>query len=209
MTAFVLVLLGQFTSSLNGQPLTAIVCDGGVVCSRTGSVARIVVTGGGGGGGGGVTSVTASPPLASSGGATPNVSLTGTVAGANGGLGATQPTCAGGQFLTCNGTTCSCATPSGGGGSGNFVEVDIDFGAGAPLATAVVTGQTWVSGSTRIVCAPTMVATSTRAEGEDDAVAERLVVATHSRVAGVGFTVVAAPSKGLAYGVFKVHCTGG
>ena len=41
-------------------------------------------------GGGGVTSVTASAPLASSGGATPNISLTGTVAAANGGTGLTS-----------------------------------------------------------------------------------------------------------------------
>lgn len=42
---------------------------------------------------------------------------TGTFSGARGGLGATQPTCSAGDFLTCNGTTCSCSTPSGGGGS--------------------------------------------------------------------------------------------
>jgi trimeric autotransporter adhesin len=42
----------------------------------------------------------------------------GTLPAARGGLGAAQPTCSGGDFLTCNGTTCSCATPSGGGGSG-------------------------------------------------------------------------------------------
>ncbi len=36
--------------NLNGQPLTAIRCDGGVVCSRRGSVADIIVTASGGGG---------------------------------------------------------------------------------------------------------------------------------------------------------------
>ena len=46
----------------------------------------------GGGGGGGVTAVTASAPLASSGGSTPNISLTGTVAVANGGTGLTALT---------------------------------------------------------------------------------------------------------------------
>jgi len=40
-------------SSLNGQPLTAVLCDGGVVCSRRGSVATIIVTATSGGGGGG------------------------------------------------------------------------------------------------------------------------------------------------------------
>lgn len=43
---------------------------------------------GGGGGGSGVTAVTASPPLASSGGATPDISLTGQVALSKGGTGA-------------------------------------------------------------------------------------------------------------------------
>lgn len=45
----------------------------------------------GGGGGGGVSSVTASAPLASSGGATPDISLTGTVGAANGGTGLGAP----------------------------------------------------------------------------------------------------------------------
>jgi len=46
----------------------------------------------GGGGGGGVSSVTASSPIASSGGTTPNISLTGTVPVANGGTGVTVST---------------------------------------------------------------------------------------------------------------------
>lgn len=36
--------------NLNGQPLTAVLCDGGVVCSRRGSVATIIVTASGSGG---------------------------------------------------------------------------------------------------------------------------------------------------------------
>lgn len=35
---------------------------------------------------------------------------TGTLPAARGGLGQAQPTCTAGQFLTCNGTTCSCVT---------------------------------------------------------------------------------------------------
>jgi hypothetical protein len=46
----------------------------------------------GGGGGGGVSSVTATSPLASSGGATPDISLTGTVPVAKGGTGVTVST---------------------------------------------------------------------------------------------------------------------
>ena len=54
-------------------------------------------------GGGGVTSVTASGPLASNGGATPNISLTGVVPAANGGTGLNAAG-ANGNFLRSNGT---------------------------------------------------------------------------------------------------------
>lgn len=54
-------------------------------------------------GGGGVTSVTASGPLASSGGATPNISLTGVVPAANGGTGVNAAGAAG-NLLRSNGT---------------------------------------------------------------------------------------------------------
>ena len=195
MTPLLLVLLAQPVSlNLNQAPIIVkdegvaqsnvraitVNCTGaGVSCTQSGSTMTLNVAGGGGGGGG-VSSVTASSPLASSGGATPDISLTGTVsqarggtgagaltctsgqaltsngsaysctstitgsdlvcagtcvsdaeiaamaaskltgtvAAGNGGLGATQPTCSAGDFLTCNGTTCSCGTPSGGGGGG-------------------------------------------------------------------------------------------
>lgn len=48
--------------------------------------------------------------------------VSGTLGGSNGGLGAAQPTCTAGDFLTCNGTSCSCATPSGGGGGLTFAQ---------------------------------------------------------------------------------------
>ena len=57
----------------------------------------------GGGGGGAVNSVTASAPIASSGGANPNISLTGVVAAANGGTGLASPGTAG-NILTSTGT---------------------------------------------------------------------------------------------------------
>jgi hypothetical protein len=59
------------------------------VLTADSSVAAGVKWAAAGGGGGGVTSVTASAPIASSGGTTPNISLTGTVAIANGGTGQT------------------------------------------------------------------------------------------------------------------------
>lgn len=57
---------------------------------------------------------------------------TGTLSGARGGLGATQPTCTAGDFLTCNGTTCSCSTPSGGGGGLTAAQVSRLVSIGGP-----------------------------------------------------------------------------
>lgn len=54
------------------------------------------------GGGGGVAAVTATAPLASSGGANPDISLTGVVAAANGGTGLSTPGALG-NVLTSNG----------------------------------------------------------------------------------------------------------
>jgi hypothetical protein len=106
--------------------------------------------------------------------------------------------------------TWSCGTDQtgGGGGSANVVEVDVDFGSGTDMVSTVVTGQTWVTSTSKILCGPTLVATSSRAEGEEDAVIEGLVPAIHSRVAGTGFTLVVAVPLGVASGVFKFHCTG-
>jgi hypothetical protein len=122
---------------------------------------------------------------------------------------AVLPTCTGTDKLTFNGTTISCAADQTGSGGGNLVEVDIDFGAGGNTnANTVVTGQSWVTASSKILCTPTMLATSTRAEGAEDAILEGLTVAVYSRVAGTGFTVAAAAYQGRAYGTFKVHCSG-
>lgn len=102
--------------------------------------------------------------------------------------------------------------PSGSGGGANSVEVDVDFGDtyADDLASTVVTGQTWVTATSKITCAPTMLATSTRDEGAEDAMIEGLTVAVHSRVVGTGFTVTAAASQNLGTtGIYKIHCIGG
>lgn len=171
----------------------AIDCRTNMTCTADGGVLTISSSGGGGGGGGG-TPVDGGYVVWTSVGSTNERVLT---AGTNVTLDTSTP----GQLIV--------NASGGGGGAGNFAEVDIDFGAGDELVTVVVTGQTWVSGTSRIVCSPTMLATSTRLEGEEDAVAEGLTLAVHSRVAGVGFSITAAPRQGYAYGVFKVHCTGG
>jgi hypothetical protein len=127
-----------------------------------------------------------------------------------------------GTAIVCSGTdkmvgwaadgTMSCSTDLGGGASPNYVEVDVDFGSPETddLATTVVTGQAWVTATSKITCAPTMLATSSREEGMEDAVIEGLVVGVHTRVVGTGFTVTAASTAPLGTtGIYKIHCIGG
>ena len=215
-----LLVLGQ-TMNLNVQPLLCLDegtycradrlrafelnCSGaGITCAQTGG--RMTVTVSGGGGGSPTVSCVSGEALSWNGTTWLCVSNVSTATA----LAADPAACTAGQFVTdlaANGTL-TCATPSGGSGSANVVEVDVDFGAGVDSVSVVVTGQTWVTGTSKILCAPTMLATSTRAEGEEDAVIEGLVGAIHSRVAATGFTLYVAPALGVASGVFKFHCTG-
>ena len=116
--------------------------------------------------------------------------------------------------FTGTGVTCSdvggvtqCNIP-GSSGSGNFVEVSVDFGTGNTNVSTTVTGQSWVTSTSKIICSPTMLSTSDRAEGAEDAIIEGITVAVHSRSAGTGFTLSAAAAQGRAYGAYKIHCTG-
>lgn len=99
-----------------------------------------LAAGGGGGGGGGVTSVTASSPLASSGGATPDISLTGTVSVSLGGTGITAAGAAG-NVLTSDGTDWASTAPANvnvgntylavGDGTGIVGSSDLSYNSGA------------------------------------------------------------------------------
>ncbi len=169
----------------------AIDCRTNMTCTADGGVLTLNASGGGGGGGG--APVDGGYVVWTSVGSSNERVLT---AGASISLDTSTP----GQIII---------NATGAPGSANFVEVDVPFGAGDELVTVIVTGQAWVTGTSRIVCSPTMLATTTRLEAEEDAVAEGLTLAVHSRVAGVGFSITAAPKVGYAYGTFKVHCTGG
>lgn len=123
------------------------------------------------------------------------------------------------------------ATDSGGGGGGNTVEATVDFAVtgstsctaaavpfpcctgsgtgtcGAFDASIVVTGQAWVTGTSKIVCNPTMMSTADRPDGNDDALLDQLTTGTYARVAGTGFTIKAhAPMR--AFGKFLIQCMG-
>lgn len=128
----------------------------------------------------------------------------------------TLPDCVdtGGNHLnyTASSNTFSCGTSSSGaGGSGNFLETEVDFGAapGGDIASVVVTGQTWVTTTSKLDCSVSLAATSDRAEGVEDALLEGIRVSWHTRVLATGFTVIAHAPTGRAQGKFKVHCTGG
>jgi len=112
-------------------------------------------------------------------------------------------TCAGGSGAA------TCSIPGGGSGSANVVAVTVAFGTGQTTASTVVTGQAWVTSSSVIVCTPTLLAASGRAEGAEDAIIEGISGAVHTRSAGVGFTLtVGKPGPGMLYGSFIFHCTG-
>jgi hypothetical protein len=103
-----------------------------------------------------------------------------------------------------------CITDQTGSGSANVVEVEVDFGAtGNDTASTTVTGQAWVTATSKILCAPTLLATTDRAEGAEDILLEDIDVAAHTRVASTGFTVTAHAGQGRTYGKFIFHCTGG
>jgi hypothetical protein len=92
---------------------------------------------------GGVTNVTASTPLASSGGATPNISLTGTVGVTNGGTGLSTWTAAGRIAVAQTATTVSAVAVSGDASlatSGALTVSKIN-GASVPASGALTTGN--------------------------------------------------------------------
>lgn len=100
-------------------------------------------------------------------------------------------------------------TISGGAGGGNFLTANVDFGAGGTTSKTVSVAATWATTSSIIWCNPTGVVSTGRTEGAEDAIIEGLQCQISNRSAGVGFTLKCSPSKGKAYGIFVVHCSGG
>lgn len=94
-------------------------------------------------------------------------------------------------------------------GSGNFLQVEVDFGFSAgnegDIARFTVTGQSWVTVSSVILCNPFGGATPDHSP--DDAIVEGLVAYAENIVAGVGFDVVAyAPQN--TWGRYLINVTG-
>lgn len=80
--------------------------------------------------------------------------------------------------------------------------------AGQDSVSTAVTGETWVTTTSRIACVPTAVATADRGEGEEDALLEGLESVVHTRVNADGFTIATKPRDGYAHGDYVVHCVG-
>ena len=99
------------TDAGKGASQVGIEDAGGNFTSTTVEGALAELAAGGGGGGGGVTGVTASSPLASSGGATPDISLTGPVSVSLGGTGMTSAGALG-NVLTSDGTDWTSVAPA-------------------------------------------------------------------------------------------------
>jgi len=90
----------------NGQDMTMATLTAGAGASITNAAGAITISATGTG----IGTVTASSPLASSGGSSPDISLTGTVGVANGGTGLTAPGTSG-NLLTSNGTAWTSSAP--------------------------------------------------------------------------------------------------
>jgi hypothetical protein len=93
--------------------------------------------------------------------------------------------------------------------SGNFLQVLVDFGFSVAnegdIARTTVTGLTWVTANSIILCNP--FAGATPDHTADDAIVEGLVAYAENIVAGVGFDVVAyAPNN--TWGRYLINVTG-
>ena len=96
------------------------------------------------------------------------------------------------------------AASSSGGGNATTAVLDFGTNAGEYSASAVVTGQTWVTSSSSIIATVIDYASNNSAE---DASVDGVSVTIGDIVAGTGFTVYAASPFG-SVGQFKVACVG-
>lgn len=113
-----------------------------------------------------------------------------------------------GAAITCSdsGGVTVCAVTSG-GGSGNAVEVTVTMpGDGSGWAQSVVTGEAWVTATSKILCQPFNDGGDTNNTDEVYSVAQFSEMVS-TRVVGTGFTLTVNSPNGPS-GVFKFHCLG-
>lgn len=119
------------------------------------------------------------------------------------------------RTVNCTGSGVSCSVSGGvwtinasggGGGSANVVEASIDLGTSGHTAYQItVTGQSWVTSTSVIVCSP--FATSADGQTVETYAAAHFTVQAATRVAGTGFDLWVFSPHG-ATGTFRFHCTG-
>ncbi len=114
------------------------------------------------------------------------------------------PPSAGDVLTATDATHATWQAPSGGpGGGGNGVDVVVAFGSSfTEYASTVVTGETWVTGTSQIVVTPS----ATAAEAQD-VLLHGFTFAISDLVAGVGFTLHVRASA-EAKGNYTFHCVG-
>jgi len=101
-------------------------------------------------------------------------------------------------------TTTDCTISGGGAGSANVVEASVVL-TGSGFFSTTVTGQTWVTGTSKVVCSP--FATTADGLTVEVITIAMLHITASNLVAGTGFNVNVMNPYGLA-GTVRVHCTG-
>jgi hypothetical protein len=118
------------------------------------------------------------------------------------------------RTVNCTGAGVTCTVSAGiwtlnaagGAGSANVVEASINLGSDGNLVYSfTVTGQTWVTSSSIIVCSP--FATTADGQTVETYAAAMITVNAATRVAGTGFDLWVSSPHG-ATGIFRFHCTG-
>jgi len=116
------------------------------------------------------------------------------------------------RAVDCTGTGVTCSASAGvvtinvgAGGSANTVEVSLAMTGGSGFYSTTVTGQAWVTGTSKIVCGP-FGTTDDGLTPEQVAVAA-LDVTIANRVVGTGFDLMVFNPFGST-GTHRFHCTG-
>lgn len=111
-----------------------------------------------------------------------------------------------GSGVTCTASSSTGTLTIGGGSAGNFLEVSVDLGtSGGLVFSLTVTGQSWVTGTSKVVCNTF----STAADGQtvETAYAAGFSVNVSTLVVSTGFDIGIYNPHG-ATGIFRFHCSG-
>jgi len=104
-------------------------------------------------------------------------------------------------------TRTDCTISGGGSGSANVVGVDVTFN--GPVASTIVTGQTWVTPTSKVVCSPQWASSTSAANTAEVHLVAGMSFMVTDLVNATGFTLYAYDPHyvGLS-GTFHFSCTG-